>query len=126
MSTTVVISIHPRFLTKVDRAYTIQCFYMEADKTVSSDIEVSMITTGFQTQFVPMPICSYEILDAAEGGDPVQFAIIGQPVFHKWTCDSDTVDTFCMTGEQAMCHGLYMGMQCTRASSMTAPVTVWT
>jgi hypothetical protein len=70
---------------------------MEADKTVSTDIEVSMITTGFQTQVVPMPICRYEILDSATGGNPVQFAIIGQAVFHKWTCDTDTVDTFCMT-----------------------------
>jgi hypothetical protein len=55
-----------------------------------------MITTGFQTQLVPMPICRYEILDAADG-QIVQFAIIGMPVFHKWTCDTDTVDTFCMT-----------------------------
>jgi hypothetical protein len=83
-------------LTKVDRAYTIQCFYMEADKTVSTEIEVSMITTGFQTQVVPMPVCRYEILDAADGGNPVAFAIIGQTVFHKWTCDTDTIDTFCM------------------------------
>lgn len=95
--TTVVISFHPNFLTKVDRAYTIQCFYMEADKTVSTDIEVSMITTGFQTQFVPMPVCRYEILDAANDGQVVQFALIGQAVYHKWTCDTDTVDTFCMT-----------------------------
>ena len=40
VETTVVVSFHPRFLTKVDRAYTVQCFYMEADKTVSTDIEV--------------------------------------------------------------------------------------
>jgi len=94
---TIVISFHPNFLTKIDRAYTIQCFYMEADKTVSTEIEVSMITTGFQTQVVPMPVCRYEILDAADGnGNPVQFAIIGQAVFHKWTCDTDTIDTFCM------------------------------
>ena len=88
--TTVVISFHPRFLTKIDRAYTIQCFYMEADKTVSTGIEVSEITTGFQTQVVPMPVCRYEILDAAQNGKPVQFALIGQGVFHKWTCDTDT------------------------------------
>jgi hypothetical protein len=92
-----VISFHPNFITKVDRAYTIQCFYMEADKTVSTGLEVSGITTGFQTQLVPMPVCRYEILSAATGGQPVAFAIIGQPVFHKWTCDTDTVDTFCMT-----------------------------
>ena len=32
------------------RAYRIQCFYMEADKTVSTQIEVSDLTTAFQTQ----------------------------------------------------------------------------
>lgn len=33
---------------------------MEADKTVSTQIEVSEITTAFQTQIVPMPVCRYE------------------------------------------------------------------
>lgn len=40
VSTTIIITFHPRFLTKVDRAYTIQCFYMEADKTVDTTLEV--------------------------------------------------------------------------------------
>ncbi|VDK44366.1 unnamed protein product [Anisakis simplex] len=93
--TTVVISFHPQFLTKIDRAYRIECFYMEADKTVSTQIDVSEITTGFQTQNVPMPVCRYEILDGSPAGEPVQFAIIGQQVYHKWTCDSETLDTFC-------------------------------
>lgn len=26
----------------------------------------------------------------------MQFADIGEQVYHKWTCDSETVDTFCM------------------------------
>uniref|UniRef100_A0A915ARV6 ZP domain-containing protein n=2 Tax=Parascaris univalens TaxID=6257 RepID=A0A915ARV6_PARUN len=95
VSATVVISFHPLFVTKVDRAYRIQCFYMEADKTVSTQIEVSEITTAFATQVVPMPVCRYEILDGGPSGQPIQFATIGQQVYHKWTCDSETVDTFC-------------------------------
>ncbi|PAV77546.1 hypothetical protein WR25_07162 [Diploscapter pachys] len=95
VSTTVVVSFHPQFVTKVDRAYRIQCFYMEADKTVSTQIEVSDLTTAFQTQVVPMPICKYEILNGGPTGEVVQFATIGQQVYHKWTCDSETVDTFC-------------------------------
>ncbi|VIO92991.1 cuticlin 1 precursor, putative [Brugia malayi] len=95
VTTTVVISFHPLFITKIDRAYRIQCFYMEADKTVSTQIEVSEMTTAFQTQVVPMPICRYELLDSGPTGQPIQFAIIGQPIYHKWTCESETVDTFC-------------------------------
>ncbi|VDD92646.1 unnamed protein product [Enterobius vermicularis] len=95
VTSTVVISFHPLFVTKVDRAYRVQCFYMEADKTVSTDIEVSDLTTAFQTQVVPMPVCRYEILDGGPSGQPIQFAYIGQQVYHKWTCDSETVDTFC-------------------------------
>ncbi|KAI1727671.1 zona pellucida-like domain-containing protein [Ditylenchus destructor] len=95
VSTTVVISFHPQFVTKVDRAYRVQCFYMEADKTVSAQIEVSEITTALQTQIVPMPVCKYEILEGGPSGQPIQFATIGQQVYHKWTCDSETVDTFC-------------------------------
>ena len=62
------------------RAYRIQCFYMEADKTVSTQIEVSDLTTAFQTQVVPMPICKYEILNGGPTGEVVQFATIGQQV----------------------------------------------
>ena len=42
-----------------------------------------------------MPICKYEILDGGPTGQPIQFATIGQQVYHKWTCDSETTDTFC-------------------------------
>ncbi|VDD89551.1 unnamed protein product [Enterobius vermicularis] len=104
VSTTVVISFHvisycnlqPYFLTKVDRAYRVQCFYMEADKTVSADVAVSDLTTAFHSHSVPMPICRYEILSNGPGGQPVTFAEIGEQVYHKWTCDSETTDTFCM------------------------------
>ncbi|EJD73768.1 hypothetical protein LOAG_18832 [Loa loa] len=99
----VVITFHPQFITKVDRIYRLQCFYMEADKTVSTKIEVSEMTTAFATQLVPMPVCRYEILDGSPSGQPVQYGMIGQPVYHKWTCDTETVDTFC-----ALVHSCYV------------------
>ncbi|VBB32507.1 unnamed protein product [Acanthocheilonema viteae] len=99
----VVITFHPQFITKIDRSYRIQCFYMEADKTVSTQIEVSEMTTAFATQLVPMPVCRYEILDGGPTGQPVQYAALGQPVYHKWTCDSETENTFC-----ALVHSCYV------------------
>ncbi|XP_003376902.1 DNA topoisomerase 2-alpha [Trichinella spiralis] len=45
LSTIVVITFHPMFVTKVDRAYNVKCFYMAADKVVSSDLEVSTTVT---------------------------------------------------------------------------------
>lgn len=70
---------------------------MEAEKTVSQQIEASELSTLFQSQIAPMPICRYEILDNGPTGVPVKFAVIGQQVYHKWTCDSQTLDIFCMT-----------------------------
>lgn len=40
LSVTIVITFHPMFITMVDRAYNVQCFYMEADKEVSAQIGV--------------------------------------------------------------------------------------
>lgn len=61
VTTSVVISFHPYFITKVDRAYRIQCFYMEADKTVSVDASVSEMTSALHMQPMNMPICKYEV-----------------------------------------------------------------
>ena len=62
---------------------------MEADKTVAADVAVSEITTAFVTAVVTMPVCRYDILDSPNGA-PVRHAIIGQPVYHQFTCDTDT------------------------------------
>lgn len=34
-------------------------------------------------------------MDSGPAGQPVQYAMVGQPVYHSWICDSETVDTFC-------------------------------
>uniref|UniRef100_A0A915BU26 ZP domain-containing protein n=1 Tax=Parascaris univalens TaxID=6257 RepID=A0A915BU26_PARUN len=36
ISFTIVVSFHENFVTKVDRAYRIQCTYAEIDKTVAT------------------------------------------------------------------------------------------
>uniref|UniRef100_A0A915AY13 ZP domain-containing protein n=1 Tax=Parascaris univalens TaxID=6257 RepID=A0A915AY13_PARUN len=60
------------------------------------ELAVSDLTTAFYTQLVPMPVCRYEILLNGPEGEPITFAEIGQQVYHKWTCDTETTDTFCM------------------------------
>ena len=64
----------------------------EADKTVDTGLTVSELTSASEpaTMLVPMPVCRYEILDGGPTGSPIKFALIGQQVYHKWTCDSET------------------------------------
>lgn len=96
ISTVVIVSFHPTFLTKVDRAYRISCFYMEAVKTVAQEFSVSMLSTSLVTRQMSMPVCRYEILSGSAEGPPVRFAQIGDSVYHKWTCVADQPDMFCM------------------------------
>ena len=49
-----------------------------------------MLTTQEQTQTVPMPVCQYEILAGGPSGPPVEYAMVGQKVYHKWTCITET------------------------------------
>ncbi|RCN50440.1 zona pellucida-like domain protein [Ancylostoma caninum] len=88
--------VKPRFITKVDRAFRISCFYMEASKDVGSQIDVSEMTTTSVTHLVQMPVCRYDILEGGPNGIPVEFGKIGQQVYHRWSCASETVNTFCM------------------------------
>ncbi|EYB85487.1 hypothetical protein Y032_0297g1735 [Ancylostoma ceylanicum] len=88
--------VKPRFITKVDRAFRISCFYMEASKDVGSQIDVSEMTTASVTHMVQMPVCRYDILEGGPNGIPVEFGKIGQQVYHRWSCASETVNTFCM------------------------------
>lgn len=37
---TVVVNFHPLFVTHVDRAFNIRCFYMETDELISSKLDV--------------------------------------------------------------------------------------
>ncbi len=55
-----------------------------------------MLTTSFQSETVPMPVCRYEVLSGGPDGTPIRYAHIGDQVYHKWTCDTETENMFCM------------------------------
>uniref|UniRef100_A0AC35FRJ4 ZP domain-containing protein n=1 Tax=Panagrolaimus sp. PS1159 TaxID=55785 RepID=A0AC35FRJ4_9BILA len=66
------------------------------ENMLERQITVDMPPPPLQTQQVPMPVCRYEVLDGTPEGPPVFYATIGQMVYHKWTCDAQTENQFCM------------------------------
>ncbi|KAI1719556.1 zona pellucida-like domain-containing protein [Ditylenchus destructor] len=96
ITTTVVVSFHPIFITKVDRAYRLNCFYQEARRTVSQDLDVSMLTTKIINKQTSLPTCRYDILTEGPSGSPVKYAKIGDLVYHKWSCDAEIPNLYCM------------------------------
>uniref|UniRef100_A0A0R3RJG2 ZP domain-containing protein n=1 Tax=Elaeophora elaphi TaxID=1147741 RepID=A0A0R3RJG2_9BILA len=96
ITTTVIISFHPIFLTKVDRAYRLNCFYMETSKTITQQLEISMMTTEELRHQTQMPICRYEILGGSATGVQVRYAKVGDSVYHRWTCLAEAKDLYCM------------------------------
>uniref|UniRef100_A0AC35GX70 ZP domain-containing protein n=1 Tax=Panagrolaimus sp. PS1159 TaxID=55785 RepID=A0AC35GX70_9BILA len=107
----IMISFHEEFITKVDRGYEISCFYMEADKTVTYPISVSMASLVPFTEIAEMPRCRYEVLDPISREplsvvavvldpvtrDPLSVVAVGSKLLHTWTCDSSAPNLWCMT-----------------------------
>ncbi|GMR53865.1 hypothetical protein PMAYCL1PPCAC_24060 [Pristionchus mayeri] len=88
-SITVIISFHNTFITKVDRAFRTTCFYMEADKVVTSRFDVSQLPTTDLIDTAKMPLCTYSVRRDSITGPVVQYAVVGETVFHVWQCESD-------------------------------------
>ena len=45
--------------TKIDVPFHVKCFYMEAQKTVDTDVAVSTLSTQAQQFDLPMPVSSF-------------------------------------------------------------------
>ncbi|CAI2337798.1 unnamed protein product [Caenorhabditis sp. 36 PRJEB53466] len=84
VSLVAVVSFHDSFITKLDKAYHIQCAYAEAEKTVSTDLDVNMSDEQELNATVEPPTCDYLISD--QRGVSVQNSIVGDLVRHHWTC----------------------------------------
>ncbi|VDO41565.1 unnamed protein product [Brugia timori] len=96
ITTTVIVSFHPIFLTKIDRAYRLNCFYLESSKTITQQLEISMMATEELQRQTQMPICRYEILGGSATGMQIRYAKVGDSVYHRWTCLSETKGLYCM------------------------------
>uniref|UniRef100_A0A914VKU3 ZP domain-containing protein n=1 Tax=Plectus sambesii TaxID=2011161 RepID=A0A914VKU3_9BILA len=84
-----VTNFHPQFVTKVDRAYNVRCFYAQADKTVSSQLEVSMLNTeSLEQSTMLMPNCAYTVRSGQVNGPLVRYAKVGDQLVHRWECDN--------------------------------------
>ncbi|KHJ47942.1 zona pellucida-like domain protein [Trichuris suis] len=88
VTSTFVVQLHPFFITKLDRAYKVRCFYLEADHTITSNLEVSTISPSPIDQETSLPQCTYNLRMERPDGESVRYARIGDRVWHVWECDA--------------------------------------
>ena len=88
-SFTVVVQLHPLFITKVDRAYNVHCFYMETQKSLESELEVSDPTTQTINGIPQLPECQYTVHRDSPHGPLAKYARVGDVLFHVWECQTD-------------------------------------
>ncbi|KAL6735823.1 hypothetical protein Aduo_006230 [Ancylostoma duodenale] len=83
----VVIQHHPLFITAGDRAYRLNCIYRQVDGILTQKINVND-PPSIPIEGLAVPQCRYDVLTSING--PIlRFANVGEPVVHKWTCNSD-------------------------------------
>uniref|UniRef100_A0A0N5AFP9 ZP domain-containing protein n=1 Tax=Syphacia muris TaxID=451379 RepID=A0A0N5AFP9_9BILA len=87
---TVVFMFHNVFMTKVDQTVKVQCFYMEAEKTVTAPLAVSMLATEFREKVYEMPRCQYTLRRGSKDGPIAKYASLGENIFHRWECFDDS------------------------------------
>ncbi|VDM58741.1 unnamed protein product [Angiostrongylus costaricensis] len=89
-----VISFHESFITKLDRAYHIQCAYMEINKTLSTQINIGQEETSNVNGTAMPPVCDYHI--SSSDGRPIQSVHVGERVKHVWNCTTTVPKLYSM------------------------------
>ncbi|MFH4976811.1 hypothetical protein AB6A40_003520 [Gnathostoma spinigerum] len=85
----IVISFHSQFITKIDRAFNVRCFYSQLQKEVKSELEIGMLQTeDLNEASIVLPTCEYSLRYGSVDGPSVQMAKIGEPLVHRWKCDN--------------------------------------
>nr|CDP95543.1 BMA-CUTL-9 [Brugia malayi] len=86
VSLTVIVSFHQNLLTKLDRAFRIQCAYMEGSETIDTDLSVSMPPSIDVESKINTPQCIYQVKSSS--GKVITNARVGELIEHKWICQS--------------------------------------
>ncbi|VDL74113.1 unnamed protein product [Nippostrongylus brasiliensis] len=73
---TIVVSFHPLFITKVDQAFHVKCFFEEASRGLTAELGVSIHRSSIE-----------ELDEGKAAGPPIQFARVGDRVLHQWHCN---------------------------------------
>jgi len=64
----------------------LECFYLEEEKVVQSNLHVSELQPTELSVQPPMPTCVYSVLGGGPEGESMSFARVGDTVYHKWSC----------------------------------------
>uniref|UniRef100_A0A1I7ZPD2 ZP domain-containing protein n=1 Tax=Steinernema glaseri TaxID=37863 RepID=A0A1I7ZPD2_9BILA len=93
MGSVVVVSYHQNFITRRDRAFEVECFYLEESKIVKSDMIVSHLPTTEMMVKPIMPDCNYVV--RKENPDD-KIASLGDLLIHEWSCHGPAQQLYCM------------------------------
>uniref|UniRef100_A0A915PX41 ZP domain-containing protein n=1 Tax=Setaria digitata TaxID=48799 RepID=A0A915PX41_9BILA len=94
VSLTVIVSFHQNLLTKLDRAFRIQCTYMESSKIINADMSVSMPPSTEIGSEISPPKCYYIV--TGPSGKAITNARVGELVEHQWICNSPFKGVYAM------------------------------
>uniref|UniRef100_A0A183C956 ZP domain-containing protein n=1 Tax=Globodera pallida TaxID=36090 RepID=A0A183C956_GLOPA len=86
---TVVVQLHPLFVTRVDRAYNVNCFYREQRQDVSVDFGVNELVTQQVMSHAIIPNCTYSVHRDSPNGPRVKYTHVGEQLYHVWSCPSN-------------------------------------
>uniref|UniRef100_A0A5S6QAP1 ZP domain-containing protein n=1 Tax=Trichuris muris TaxID=70415 RepID=A0A5S6QAP1_TRIMR len=94
--TTLVISFHRAFITSMDRAFNVQCSYIEEDLVMTQNMDVSSLPTTNVDSNPTLPTCSYKVTQNGRSGTVVTHGHVGDQIYHRWMCSYATSDMYCM------------------------------
>lgn len=86
LSFVVVVSFHHSFITRLDKAYRVQCLYSESNRIFAAEMDVKMSQAENITRTVIPTDCQYNIRNSQ--GILRTNVKVGEEITHEWSCQS--------------------------------------